>query len=37
MSFTPEEEVRIIHVETQWNLVHHVGIEVVDDNEEVES
>jgi hypothetical protein len=37
MSFTLEEEIGIIHVETQWNLVQHVGIEVVDDYEKVES
>jgi hypothetical protein len=37
MSFTPEEEVGIIHVETQWNLVQHVRIEGVDDYEKVES
>jgi hypothetical protein len=37
MSFTLEEEVGIIHVETQWNLVQHVGIEIVDDYEKVES
>jgi prophage maintenance system killer protein len=37
MSFTLEEEVGIIHVETQRNLVQHVGIEVVDDYEKVES
>ena len=36
MSFTPEEEVGIIHVETQWNLVQRVGIEIVDDHEKVE-
>lgn len=37
MSFTLEEEVGIIHVETQWNLVQHFAIEVVDDYEKVES
>ena len=37
MSFTLEEEVGIIHVETQWNPIQHVGVEVVDDHEKVES
>jgi len=37
MSFTLEEEVGIVHVETQRNLVQHVGIEIVDDYEKVES
>jgi len=37
MSFTLEEEVWIIHVDTQRNLVQHVTIEVVDDYEKVES
>jgi hypothetical protein len=37
MSFTLEEEVRIICVETHRNLVLHVGIEVVNDYEKVES
>jgi hypothetical protein len=36
MSFALEKEVRIIRVETHWNLVYLVGIEAVNHYEKVE-